>query len=122
MAEEKKIHPYTEEELNKMGEKLKRALKPLYPWIIDIHFGYEPDEKYKNNWHLITVKDDYGIRKEMIRKSHPEYFDEYGWVKDDGAYEIFSVQRSEFINKLKTLLKFMGYKTRGLDFDPHVSM
>lgn len=122
MAEEIKIYPYTEEELNRMGEKLKRALKPLYPWLVDLHFGHEPDEKFKNSWHLITVKDDFTLRKEMVIKSHPEYFDENGWVIDDNAYQALFDQKLELTDKLKTLLKFMGYKTRNLEYDPHISL
>ena len=122
MAEEEKIYPYTEEELNRMGEKLFRALKQLYPWVIDIHFGYEPDEKFKNSWHLITVKDDFTLRRKELNKLYPEYFDENGWVKDDKAYQAFYEQKLEFTDKLKTLLKFMGYKTRNLEYDPHISL
>jgi len=80
---EKYRHPYTQEELDKIAIKLYGTLKPKYPFIEQITLGPEPDERFKDNWNVVTIDMNLNKRKKPIMDKHPELFDQYGWVKDN---------------------------------------
>ena len=114
-------HPYTQEELDKIAIKLYGALKPKYPFIEQITLSPEPEERFKDNWNVVTLDMDINKRKKPIMDKHPELFDEYGWVKDNEAYDLLYEQLVEVKNSIRTVLKIIGYKTRDFEFDPHIT-
>lgn len=122
MAEEKKLYPYTEEELNRMGKILLYSLRPIYPYIIDLKFEKDYDERYANQWHLIKIDVDYHKRKKEIQDKYPQFFDESGWIINDEAYDKLVDQRENVKKSIRTILKIINYKTRSEEYDPYIEI
>ena len=120
----REIYPYTEEELQEFGDKVFKALKKKYPQIDDIKFSHEKEERWKDNWHILELDINWREHRKMVlQRTDKKLTDDDDRIIDMDAFsEISHKLKREMERDIKFVLNMFKYKTRDIDYDPHISM
>jgi hypothetical protein len=120
---EKKLYPYTDEELSVFAEKIFKALKPKYKQLIKIIFETEKNNEYVKIWHYMNVILDFRLQKKILSDKYPDLFDNDGWIIEIDKYVEKSIKISDEINRdIRFLLKMLKYESRNESLDPFINI